>query len=358
MNRPSSLNLGAFRAMATLVISIPISLVLMFSFNADLSAHSLIIKCKSRWSKKRCPVKVKGKVRLIRQLSRTKCRRGRTWGYNRNGIWVKRGCKGRFKVGHVHPKEIKLKPEPAKVAPKPVTKIPLSNSRTKIPDYRTLRRVNQIYCASDNKKYKQCDSSIRGKARLIHQFSTDTCRFGISWGFSRKGIWVDRGCVGLFRLLPPRTAIQTQVIRCESSEQSPTQCPAPYPGDAQLMQRLSSADCTKGDSWDYGAKGLWVKNGCQALFKVIYRGNLNRVPQWLLGRFNGLDQWNNTRLFVDIQPYGVAKARKGKTSILAELNGDILTINEDSFVIKKTNEGFSAAHTRFGHYQVIQFRRK
>jgi hypothetical protein len=40
-----------------------------------------------------------GGVRLIRTLSDTPCTQGRTWGYDRNGIWVDRGCRGEFEVG-------------------------------------------------------------------------------------------------------------------------------------------------------------------------------------------------------------------------------------------------------------------
>jgi len=37
-------------------------------------------------------------VRLARQLSSAPCIRGRTWGADRQGIWVSRGCRGDFRV--------------------------------------------------------------------------------------------------------------------------------------------------------------------------------------------------------------------------------------------------------------------
>jgi len=37
-------------------------------------------------------------VNLLRQLSSTPCREGRTWGYNRDSIWVEDGCRAEFEV--------------------------------------------------------------------------------------------------------------------------------------------------------------------------------------------------------------------------------------------------------------------
>ena len=37
-------------------------------------------------------------VRVARQISHTRCVQGRTWGYNRAGIWVDGGCDAIFRV--------------------------------------------------------------------------------------------------------------------------------------------------------------------------------------------------------------------------------------------------------------------
>jgi hypothetical protein len=38
------------------------------------------------------------RVRLIRQRTRARCIRGRTWGVDQAGIWVDRGCRADFEV--------------------------------------------------------------------------------------------------------------------------------------------------------------------------------------------------------------------------------------------------------------------
>lgn len=47
-----------------------------------------------------CPINTSaGIVRLLNQKSDAACVQGRTWGYNRNTIWVDRGCRADFEVG-------------------------------------------------------------------------------------------------------------------------------------------------------------------------------------------------------------------------------------------------------------------
>ncbi|HSX61837.1 MAG TPA: DUF3011 domain-containing protein [Tahibacter sp.] len=39
-----------------------------------------------------------GNVRIARQISNTRCIEGRSWGYNRAGVWVSDGCAAQFVV--------------------------------------------------------------------------------------------------------------------------------------------------------------------------------------------------------------------------------------------------------------------
>jgi hypothetical protein len=57
------------------------------------------IYCASDDGKRRyCGADTRGGVQLVRQRSGSPCDRGRTWGYDRNGIWVDRGCRAEFEV--------------------------------------------------------------------------------------------------------------------------------------------------------------------------------------------------------------------------------------------------------------------
>ncbi|MFZ4689259.1 MAG: DUF3011 domain-containing protein [Polymorphobacter sp.] len=57
------------------------------------------IRCESRDGRYRaCQADTRGGVRLVRQLSSTPCREGRSWGRRSNEIWVDDGCRGEFEL--------------------------------------------------------------------------------------------------------------------------------------------------------------------------------------------------------------------------------------------------------------------
>ena len=75
-------------------------LVGMALLTVATSASARTIECASRdYQYQYCRVDTRGEVKLIKQISDSECRRGNTWGYDRNGIWVDDGCEARFRVG-------------------------------------------------------------------------------------------------------------------------------------------------------------------------------------------------------------------------------------------------------------------
>lgn len=58
------------------------------------------VTCESRdYDRTYCGADTRGGVRLVRQLSEARCESGRTWGADRRGIWVARGCRAQFTLG-------------------------------------------------------------------------------------------------------------------------------------------------------------------------------------------------------------------------------------------------------------------
>jgi len=129
-----------------------------------------------------CGADTRGGVRLIRQRSDAPCISGRTWGYDRRGIWVDRGCRAEFLTG--------------------------TNYRDRDNDgYRDRDRdrgrgrdrdrdrfVQNFYCESGDGRRHYCAEGARGEVRLIRQRSGSPCIFNRTWGRDQNGVWVDRGC--------------------------------------------------------------------------------------------------------------------------------------------------------------------
>ena len=115
-----------------------------------------------------CPTDTRGGVQLIRQRSGSACDFGRTWGYDRRGIWVDRGCRADFQIGGGSggggwtP------------APGPGTQI--------------------ITCSSNDMRRNVCPINTNGGVRLVRQRSDADCVYNRTWGYDRRGVWVDRGC--------------------------------------------------------------------------------------------------------------------------------------------------------------------
>lgn len=55
------------------------------------------VTCESKSEMRReCGVSVERRVTLLRQLSSATCEEGRSWGWDRTGIWVDKGCRAEF----------------------------------------------------------------------------------------------------------------------------------------------------------------------------------------------------------------------------------------------------------------------
>jgi hypothetical protein len=64
---------------------------------------------------------------------------------------------------------------------------------------RRLGRSNRndrdiITCASNDGRRVFCEADTRNGVALLEQHGNAPCRQGSTWGYDRRGIWVDRGC--------------------------------------------------------------------------------------------------------------------------------------------------------------------
>ena len=123
-----------------------------------------VVRCESNGRPQSCPVRLDGApVRLLRQLSVLPCREGQGWGYKRNEVWTTRGCQGDFEIGAVDGSGFVDAP----------------------------RRLS---CESKDRRRRFCGASITTGVNLLKQLSGRACEEGRSWGWDKRGIWVDDGC--------------------------------------------------------------------------------------------------------------------------------------------------------------------
>ena len=134
-----------------------------------------------------CPTDTRGRARVVQQRSDSPCREGYSWGSDRRGVWVDHGCRADFAIeesrggwGQDHDRD-----------------------RDRDWDRDRDRGYGEgqvLSCASDDGRRHYCQADTRGGVQLLKQRSDSACREGYSWGYDRRGIWVDRGCRADFQV--------------------------------------------------------------------------------------------------------------------------------------------------------------
>lgn len=214
-----------------------------------------------------CGVDTRNGVVLVRQLSRGACIEGRTWGWDRRGVWVTQGCRAEFETGFSHGG--------------PGWGGPGQGG----PGWGGGQRVT---CESRDQRTNYCDIDTRGGVVLVRQLSRGACIEGRSWGFDRRGVWVSQGCRAEFEAGRGGSGPGWghgnpghgnpgwgggpggggQVIRCESRDGRTQYCDIGGARDVRLERQISRGACIEGQSWGWDRRGLWVANGCRGEFAV------------------------------------------------------------------------------------------
>ena len=191
-----------------------------------------------------CPIDARGGVELIKQKSGSPCIYDRTWGYDDGGIWVDRGCRADFEIGAV--------------------------------DWGGWGESFNIYCASDDMGRNWCPVDSRRGARLIRQRSEAACILGQTWGYGPRGIWVDRGCRADFRVAGDWNTRAVALTYCASDDMRRHGCAIDTRDGVFIVRQRSDADCIYDRTWGYDRRGIWVDRGCRADFEIIDR----RTEEW------------------------------------------------------------------------------
>ena len=128
---------------------------------------------------------------------------------------------------------------------------------------------NRIRCESGG-GYQECRAGNVGSVALERQISKASCVEGKTWGYTRNGVWVDRGCradfvVNTGAAYSGRNNGTVSTIVCESGGKR-QRCTADTHYGVQLGRQISKTNCIEGDTWGYDQHGVWVDRGCRAEF--------------------------------------------------------------------------------------------
>jgi Protein of unknown function (DUF3011) len=211
-----------------------------------------------------CAADTRAGVSLQQQRSKSPCTQGATWGFDQNGVWVDRGCRADFLVNT---------PASAGLHDRDWDR---DRERDRYhDDSRRGEESMQLTCSSNDGGRQYCESDIQGRATMTRQRSGSPCREGYSWGYDRRGIWVDHGCRADFQLTGRRNSFAggrapayVGSLRCSSDVGNRQDCPVDTRGGVKIVKQISESSCRLGYSWGYDRDSVWVDHGCRAEFQV------------------------------------------------------------------------------------------
>jgi hypothetical protein len=235
------------------------------------------VRCDSNDNKHRqCAADTRNGVLLLRQYSKNACVEGRTWGYDRNGVWVNGGCRAEFALvragqggGHGG-----------------------GQGGGQGGGWGGGNGGNNgggrsVRCDSNDNRYVQCQIDGRS-AYIVRQYSKSPCIEGRTWGTGRGFVWVDEGCRAEFASGYGGghgggngggwngggngggwNGAQAQKLYCGSDDRRERRCNVTIRRDARLVRQASKAPCIEGQSWGWDRNGVWVSNGCRGDFSVL-----------------------------------------------------------------------------------------
>ena len=173
---------------------------------AAFAAGANTIVCESNSHQtQHCRADTSGGVRLSTQYSGAGCYQGSTWGYDDRGVWVSNGCRAEFELGDYRRSRSSNRDSAAAAALAIgiIGAAVIASQKDKDRrdydrddyDHYSSRPDDVVQCESQGNRTTDCPAYVgRGRVEIERQMSQAPCRFGSSWGYDRRSIWVADGC--------------------------------------------------------------------------------------------------------------------------------------------------------------------
>jgi len=179
-----------------------------------------------------------------------------------------------------------------------------------------------VVCESRDYRYHYCAVPTYGDVSLKSEMSRSSCRYGRSWGYDHRGIWVDRGCRALFGV------------------------------DEGSRGRYSGYSGYGGYDRDHdsgskaGAAVAGVALGAAIAAAIVASKNKNRqdhdvVPNWLVGRFGGYNPVYSTDVAIQISPSGTVTGFLPDAQIHGNYANGRIEFSGTEFEVEQTASGFN-----------------
>lgn len=193
-----------------------------------------------------------------------------------------------------------------------------------------------VRCESHDHRYRYCSADVSGgRVTIDRELSDSGCRYGKSWGYDDRGIWVDRGCRADFH-----------VEERHYGSYGHYDHHGRYDDDDD---RHHDKHGSKSDAAVAGAVAGAVILGA-LIAGAAHDGTANhdQVPSWLIGTFRGYDPSVDADVDLTVSSSGSMDARRdGKSLSGAWVGQQRIVLGGVTFDVQREGSGFRA--TRVGN---------
>ena len=182
-----------------------------------------------------------------------------------------------------------------------------------------------VRCESKDNRYRYCRVDTHGDVELHRQLSRSDCRYGRTWGYDHRGVWVDRGCRAEFAV--------------DEGRRSST---SPY----DRYDYYDRDDHRHGSGNAAAVAGAAV--GVALIAALVNSKNSSKhhseddVPSWMVGRFEGYNTLLHQDVMLEISPSGAVTGRgHGQPSVHGEYDDDgYIEFGGTKFDVERKGTGF------------------
>jgi hypothetical protein len=187
--------------------------------------------------------------------------------------------------------------------------------------------AGELECKSEKYRYQYCRADTGNNVQLAQQTSHAPCRYGQTWGYDNRGVWVDNGCAGMFTYGGGRGGESSHHHHGSGGEAA-----AGVAAAVILAALVSSADDRHSSERhaDNGRRNPGSDDGVN-------------VPGWAIGHFAGEDRTGGPDIEIAVDPDGRINGMQGSNVFSGQMRGTEAWLGNRSYTVVRTAGGIRLA---------------
>ena len=225
----------------------------------------------------------------------------------------------------------------------------------------------RITCESRNNRYHHCRVDTDNRVKLKQQLSDAPCIEGQTWGYDKKGVWVDQGCRAEFKvgkgddnnnnsgiggLGAAATGVGAlAILGALMGGGSNADNTAAYPPDNSGYPSNAPYYPSNGPGYSSNAPNYPYNSP-----NYPYHQQGSAVPNWAIGTFRGNNPQYNTDIELTISPNGQVSGYAGNEPVQGYFRNNQIQVGNLTLLVQPENQGFRTTQAGNPRSQVRYFR--